>query len=242
MPGPHSRLVAPRDPRALAGRAAALGAALVALLLLAGGGSTVAHAEDEAADGTPKIFRWVDEDGVTHYTTRLDRVPRALRGGVATRAVNRARPNEEKRDAATEAAAASVATTAARRDERPVPPPPADDRWVGENRPPEVATRQPGSDASLGPDGSFQPSELNDQEAAALRARMEDLDLRISEVSAEIAADEDSIKELISDPGSAEAINSGEDADFMEISRRLPDRLAELRALRAERESLEGQL
>jgi hypothetical protein len=34
---------------------------------------------DEAENGPPRIYRWVDENGVAHYTTQLDRVPDELR-------------------------------------------------------------------------------------------------------------------------------------------------------------------
>jgi hypothetical protein len=279
---------------------------VLALSALGFGAGSVAHAQEEDGTVAPQIFRWVDEDGVTHYTTRMDRVPRALRGRLGTRSAVPARTLSEPQPVASEAAPAPAAPTlaptyepvpssyepvpapsygaptypenpgaAASSDSAPAPSaapaaavltpglapmapaagtpataptvtakpaPTGDDRWVSENRAPEVPRYEPGSDASLGPEEGFTAAALSDDEAAALRARMEDLDLRIAEVSAEISADEDSIKEMISDPATAEAIDSGEDDAFLEISRRLPERLAELRTLRAERESLEGQL
>jgi hypothetical protein len=36
-----------------------------------------AFAQDGAAP--PRIYRWIDENGIAHYTTKLERVPEALR-------------------------------------------------------------------------------------------------------------------------------------------------------------------
>ena len=47
--------------------------AALALCLVAGG--AVAAENDE-----PRIYRWVDAEGITHYTTHPDRIPAALRG------------------------------------------------------------------------------------------------------------------------------------------------------------------
>jgi hypothetical protein len=60
-----------------------------------------------------------------------------------------------------------------------------------------------------------------------------DLDRRIAELEVAVARDEEILKLLISDPDAAEGLRSSE--ELSEISRRLPERQAELRALREER-------
>ncbi len=57
------------------------------LLLLLAGASFVAQAglprparaEEPAAPSPVRIYKWVDENGIAHYTTRLDRIPERLR-------------------------------------------------------------------------------------------------------------------------------------------------------------------
>jgi hypothetical protein len=60
-----------------------------------------------------------------------------------------------------------------------------------------------------------------------------DLDRRIAELEVAVARDEEILKLLISDPEATEGLRSSE--ELSEISKRLPGRQAELRALREER-------
>jgi hypothetical protein len=53
-------------------------AALLTAVLLLGGVAAKAQFEDEEAP-PPVIYKWVDENGVAHYTTDRDRIPRELR-------------------------------------------------------------------------------------------------------------------------------------------------------------------
>ena len=53
-------------------------AALLAAVLLLGGTGAGAQPEDEEAPA-PVIYKWVDENGIAHYTTDRERIPRELR-------------------------------------------------------------------------------------------------------------------------------------------------------------------
>ena len=55
-------------------------APLVPALLCLGLGSPAASAEEPAPGAPPTIYKWVDANGVAHYTTELGRVPRSVRG------------------------------------------------------------------------------------------------------------------------------------------------------------------
>jgi hypothetical protein len=54
----------------------------VPALLCLGLGSPAASAEEPAPGAPPAIYKWVDANGVAHYTTDLGRVPRSVRGSV----------------------------------------------------------------------------------------------------------------------------------------------------------------
>ncbi|HEY5656862.1 MAG TPA: ABC transporter C-terminal domain-containing protein [Myxococcota bacterium] len=68
-------------------------------------------------------------------------------------------------------------------------------------------------------------------ESAARRANLE---RRIAELEIQIARDEEALKVLISDPAAAPELRNSE--ELAEIAARLPERQAELRALRAQRD------
>ena len=54
----------------------------VALVLIAGAAPFAAVAQDTPADTAPRIYRWIDENGIAHYTTEQKRIPAALRNRV----------------------------------------------------------------------------------------------------------------------------------------------------------------
>lgn len=63
-----------------------------------------------AADGSPPtIYKWVDENGIAHYTTNKKRIPRNLRNRI--RSVDEVKREQEKAELAT-AASAGAATAA----------------------------------------------------------------------------------------------------------------------------------
>jgi hypothetical protein len=192
--------------------------ALVALAI------AVAPALATAAEETPappRIYRWVDENGVAHYTTDEDRIPPSLRRrfGLPSQPLER-----EPLDAGAPAAP-------------PVPPlePQSRDAWVSEERgetpPVDAAPPAPEAEASLPPVAA---------NAADDAERLAEIELRIAELSAAIAADEDALSAWIGDPEGGDAVEVGQKPEFREIAKRLPKRIQELEALRRERDALVG--
>ncbi|MBW2241856.1 MAG: hypothetical protein JRH01_07700 [Deltaproteobacteria bacterium] len=53
-----------------------------ALLLVVGIAPFSAAAQDTADETSPRIYRWIDENGIAHYTTERERIPAALRNRV----------------------------------------------------------------------------------------------------------------------------------------------------------------
>lgn len=84
---------------------------LVALALSLAGAPALA-----APDDAPRIYRWVDSDGIAHYTTDPERIPAALRGRVP--------------DLAPTASPASPVPGARRK---------ASDVWAERDRPPDAS-------------------------------------------------------------------------------------------------------
>lgn len=54
----------------------------VGLVLIASAFAVAATAQDAPEDAPPRIYRWIDENGIAHYTTERDRIPAALRNRV----------------------------------------------------------------------------------------------------------------------------------------------------------------
>lgn len=194
---------------------------LLPALLLATLSVAPAAAQAPAGEEAPRIYRWVDENGVAHYTTDEERIPPSLRRrfGVPTRPIERA-PLEAGAPAP---APAPVAPREApeswavqERSEEPRPPAPA----PAPEATPEEAP--PGVSAGLGSD----------------RDRLARVELRIAELSAAIAADEDMLSAWLADPENSDVVALGETPQFREIARRLPKRIQELEALVTERDAL----
>jgi hypothetical protein len=61
---------------------------LLVVLALAGAAAPSLAAPDDA----PRIYRWVDSDGIAHYTTDPERIPAALRGRLPEAAAAPATP------------------------------------------------------------------------------------------------------------------------------------------------------
>ena len=199
---------------------------LLALALLALGAPGLAAA---AEDAPPRIYRWVDENGIAHYTTDPERIPKSLRRRYGL-------PAEPLRNEPLDAhapAPAPVATPGAGPDawaaqektEATAPPPlpsaapaPAPGVEWREGAPADVAAGPPG-------DGSGE--------------RLSQIELRIAELSASIAADEDALSGWIGDPAAGDAVTLGDKPEFREIAQRLPKRIQELEALQRERDALQ---
>lgn len=107
-----------------------MGRAHLALALLVGfaGGGVPAQADEP---GEPVIYKWVDENGIAHYTTDPDRIPGSLRG--------RLRELERKREPQALPGEAPSGETWALRDLAPEAPPPPSPVEAG---PPEAGPQE----------------------------------------------------------------------------------------------------
>ena len=210
---------------------------LLALALAASGLPGLAAAEDEPAP--PRIYRWVDENGIAHYTTDVERIPKSLRRRFGLPAQPLARESLDAR-APTSVAPPSVAPpSVASPSVAPPAPGRGPDAWAAEEKsaaPPVEAGPLEGS-----PEGRAEAfsevSALRTAEASSLD-RLGQLELRIAELAASIAADEDTLSAFIGDPGQGDAVELSDTPEFRQIAGRLPKRLQELEALRNERDAL----
>lgn len=263
-----------------------------------------ARAEDSP---TATIYKWVDENGIAHYTTNKDRIPRNLRNRIRSLDEVKREQEEQEAAAAAEAARAPVAATTAAPTATPIaaptttaqgsagvaeekvgggafqegplgatasatataPPEPT----VSPVAPPVEAPEPPppalppggppvGSDIyavhDAGDDqGSIAPAQVPAKSAPALlaakpsegsnaepnaAARREELDHRIADLEANLAKDEERLKELIS----TARMDKGKPAplygvpELEELARRFPKLQEEIATLRAERRALDA--
>ena len=241
------------SPRARALRALTL-AAVCGLAL----GAQAAVAEDAPAAAAPTIYKWVDTNGIAHYTTELGRVPRSVRGSVRALGNGGGSPGDSfaARDASPKAAADAAAPGAAPGTEQTewdqgsagaaaaAGAPPAagaapaagGDPFAETDRPAEL----PGDE---GP-AAAPPQTANAEPAAAVAAEVDparagDLDARIAALEAEIASDEEALKAFLAAPAPGDPGEIAYDPSFREVAERLPKRLAELRTLESERAQLD---
>jgi hypothetical protein len=195
--------------------------------LLAAGLPGLARAADDAPP--PHIYRWVDENGIAHYTTDPERIPKSLRRRYGLPAEPM---HNEQLDARAPAAA---------------PPPPAPtsapDAWAGEEKT-EPPAPPPRASAAPEAGADWHDAPTADVAAAGPAAgsgdRLAQVELRIAELSASIAADEDALSGWIGDPNAGDAVELGDKPEFREIAKRLPKRIQELEALQKERDALES--
>jgi Domain of unknown function (DUF4124) len=189
---------------------------LLALALFAWGSPGLAHAAEGSAP--PRIYRWVDENGIAHYTTDPARIPRSLRRRYGLPA----EPMKSER----------LDARAPRPEAAPAPSP---DAWAAQERS-ETPTPRPAQewDAGTPTDVAAMPS------VGASPDRLAQIELRIAELSAAIAADEDALSGRIAAPATADTIALADEPAFREIALRLPKRLAELEALQRERDTLQS--
>jgi hypothetical protein len=200
---------------------------LLALALAASGLLGLAAAEDEPAP--PRIYRWVDENGIAHYTTDVERIPKSLRRRFGLPALPLAREPLDAR-APTSVAPTSVAPPAPGR---------GPDAWAAEEK--SAAPALEASPLEGSPEGRAETF----SEVSALRTggassldRLAQLELHIAELAAAIAADEDALSAFIGSPGQGDAVELSDTPEFRQIAGRLPKRLQELEALRNERDAL----
>lgn len=161
----------------------------------------------------PRIYKWVDENGIAHYTTDRSRIPSGLR-------------NRAEALGASPALEPRVVAPSAPRDEY--------DAWAVRNRSSRTEDIWDEGAATGSPDYEPPPSP---EEIAAIASERQDIDRRIAELEGVIAEDEDALKAMVSEPG-VDPVDRGDDPEFRSIALRLPKRLAELRALRDQRAAL----
>jgi len=212
------------------------------------------ESEGEAATDpapAPTIYKWIDENGVAHYTTDRDQIP----GEVRNRVGKLGPPDAALKRRPVEASAPPV----------PIPPvpdfddgeqPPAPTRpartfndgeqWAVRDRSferPRDAWDEGDPYASLsspelGEDETF----VSEAELEERRQRLEDIDEAIASLQTDIAADEEALKALLVIPvlEGGGPLAMADDPTFREVADRLPKLLSDLRALEDERAELEA--
>lgn len=192
---------------------------LPCMLMLSFGVTAASAVAEEEAAPTPTIYKWIDENGVAHYTTDVDRIPRSLRGHVGRRA-----PSEPQAGAHPSPTPSATGQTAIDRTTTDTP---------SETT---TAISEPGFGRDARAKTTRDPSDEGDTEEAL--DRVSDLDAQIARLEEEIAADEGTLTALVTE-SSGELASGDAEADLLrDLGDRLPRLLAELEALRSEREAL----
>ncbi|RIK91062.1 MAG: hypothetical protein DCC71_25285 [Proteobacteria bacterium] len=236
-----------------------LGSAAATVLLL--GALATAHAEQ------PTIYKWIDENGVAHYTTDRDRIPKAIRDRV-----ERAAPREP--EVAAEPHREDVMRDAIRTAPAPAPAPrtapvvrePVVEESVAEESAP-IAPPAPVAAVPTTPEPAreVEPIEEFEDVAAPLEsdvlpepdpvsapppapvvplepkqaAELAKLDGAIEELESEIAQREERLAALISTADEQRTTPLVDDPAFREISQKLPKLQSELQALRERRNKIQ---
>jgi hypothetical protein len=216
-----------------------LAGALVCGALLAASGT--ARAED-----APVIYRWIDAQGIAHYTANLDRVPRAVRGRLevvdpaGTAPTPAADPGWVARDAAP---AAGSGTT--ERGEARVEPgarsPWSESSASSGSTTSTASTGSAGSTGSTGSTGSAGSSARGSGSPSASGADGASLDTRIASLADAVERDEEALKTMLSEAPTEGAPALRERPDFRTIAQRLPRLQSDLRSLRDQRDRLDGR-
>jgi hypothetical protein len=240
------------DPRRAPSRVLAFAAALGVSLAAAGARG------EEAAPAPPTIYKWVDANGIAHYTTDLGRVPRSVRGSVRALGGTSASPSDgfaardvappdpadaapapvpqPEWDAGTAAAGGASGGDQTGASAAAAGSQPGDgDDFAATDRPAELPGGEDPTAAAPAPAASAEPP----AQAEPAPRRAEDLDARIAALEAEIASDEEALKTLLAAPAPADPGVIAYDLSFREVAERLPKRLAELRTLQSERAQLD---
>jgi len=193
-------------------------------------------AADEAP--APTIYKWIDENGVAHYTTDRDRIPGELRNRVGKLGP----PDAALKRPPVQPSAPS----------RPAPSAPefdAGEQWAVRDR----SFERPGDAWDEGdPYGNLPVPEIEEGEEGDVfvseteqeerRQRLEDLDERIASLQTDIAASEEALKALLVVPvlQGGGPLAMADDPTFREAANRLPKLLTDLRALEDERAQLQA--
>ena len=186
-----------------------------------------AESEDASAT-TPVIYKWIDENGIAHYTTDRERIPSAIRDRVESRGEVAAKSPEAAaqavhedlmRDAVRKQAATGTPTA-------PIPAPSA-----GATAASEVPAPNPNAaPVAPAPVAPVAPEE---------QAQLDELDQKIDAVQGQIAQREETLAALISTPDEQRTTPLVDDPQFREISQTLPKLQADLQTLRERRNKIQ---
>lgn len=214
----------------------------------------------------PVVYKWVDENGVAHFTTKRSRIPDEFEDSaeeirrapaVATSPAPGPSVSRPEAEPVRTPAAAPPAVAA------PPPEPPAprvvpdaefEEAPLGSERPapattapvPSAAAPPPVVDAPppgfvRGQPGARAANTPPEDENAALSAEQEDeLDRRIAALEAEVESEQTKLENLLSDPATASGPRIAEREDFRAIALRLPQLQADLKSLRERRTRASG--
>jgi len=212
------------------------------------------ESEGEAATDpapAPTIYKWIDENGVAHYTTDRDQIP----GEVRNRVGKLGPPDSALRRTPVEASAPPIPTRPIPEfddgEQPPLPTRPArvyDDgeQWAVRDRSferPRDAWDEGDPYASVSsPEFGEDEVFVNEAELEAQRQRLADIDETIASLQTDIAADEEALKALLVVPvlEGGGPLAMADDPTFREVADRLPKLLSELRALEDERAELQA--
>jgi hypothetical protein len=189
--------------------------AVAALLLVATAGPAVSQEERTR----PLIYKWVDTNGIAHYTTNPDDIPSALRD----------RLDAVRRD---------------RGERTPEPAIDPDDPWaeVSVEEPDDLWVVQDslGTAEEISADDPFGTSPAVDRaEESRRRAELQALDQQIEQLQAQISADEEILKTWITNPD-VSPVMAADDPEFREVALRLPRLHGDLAELEQKRSEMGG--
>jgi hypothetical protein len=204
---------------------------------IAAAGAAEPEESEAGADASPAptIYKWIDENGVAHYTTDRKRIPREIRDQVG---------KLPPPDAALKRT--PVAPSAPVSPPRPAPDFDQGEQWAVRDR----AFERPrdawdeGDPYGTLPVPEAEESEVfvSEAEQEERRQRLEDIDEQIASLETDIAASEEALKALLVIPvlEGGGPLAMADDPTFREVADRLPKLLSQLRALEDERAQLQA--
>jgi hypothetical protein len=220
-----------------------------ALALVAFALAVASAAAEESA--RPRIYKWVDENGIAHYTTDRGRIPSNLRGRIRDADSARGAPAPAGDATTTDAPAAATDTGSGA--------PVSDTGGAAPAAPPAPSAPSPGTSTPRGTAAPARAEQWSLRDAGPAEpevrgtgtpepdpdriARARELETQIADLEAAMAKDEERLKELI---GAAREVE-GQPAplygvpELEELAKRFPKLQADLSALRAERRRLDEE-
>jgi len=213
-------------------------AALCAAALALSGAAANRSAASEEERPPPRIYRWVDENGIAHYTTDPQRIPRALRSQIPRA---EAPPHLEERELDARAPGPHAPPPLPPPSRAPAPPSPAASATPAPGQRQGALTRSPPDAWAARDRGAPEAEKPAGAEAGSKTSQIDDLDFQIAGLEADIQANEEVLKARISDPEAGGPLARGEDDSFRKIAAQLPRQLEELRKLREQRAALAGK-